>query len=743
MLDMVIGPKSDPATIDLLLERLSSVDLTGTAYVGYPLVVLPSGTVAVDLLLTCREHGVVVFDVCRGATRLSRETTATRQRELRKAVSTALARSGKLTVGGRLIVDVRVLTLDANESDALASTSAEATAGRGDSGSALHARGGGPRHTNRPSPAPVLRGSSITPQPQSSSPALSANLLYWRDAGATATWNNVMEVLRSAAPIDAATLRYIDSAVQLLDSASPVPIQPRIGALAGPRAAVLTEIDSRIANLDRWQKAAAIEMPEGPQRIRGLAGSGKTVVLAWKAAYLHAREPEWRIALTFYSRTLYEPLYELIRRFYRDHTGHEPNWDRLRLLHAWGARDRPGLYSLAAGHVGVTPLGFDAAKRKYGTSRMFESICQEVLRAMGPIDPTPLYNAVLVDEAQDLPPAFLELVYRLTAPPKRIVWAYDDLQNLSEYEPTSPARLFGTGSDGIPRVPALLHEDGEARPDIILPICYRNTPWALTTAHALGLGVYRVPNGRRESTGLVQFYDDPELWREIGYTIEAGQISPGEHVTLTRDFSSTPHYFEELLDPRDAVRCLAFDDTASEAEWVAEEIARNLTDDGLTPRDVLIVSANPFFNETASIPLVRALTRRNVRAHLAGSAGRVDELFGAEGSVPIAGINRAKGNEAAMVYVVHSEHGADPRTIVRRRNTLFSAITRSRAWVRITGAGEVMRVIEREVECVIAHGYRLDLIVPTPTELARMRKLQRDRNSIVRRPRRPRRGPSR
>jgi superfamily I DNA and RNA helicase len=218
--------------------------------------------------------------------------------------------------------------------------------------------------------------------------------------------------------------------------------------------------------------------------------------------------------------------------------------------------------------------------------------------------------------------------------------------------------------------------------------------------------------------------------------VEAGRVAPGEHVTLSRDSGSTPRYFHELLDRKDAVRCVAFPDTASEAEWVAEEIARNLADDGLTSRDVLIVSANPFFSQADSLPLIRALTRRNVRSHFAGAAGRVDELFGTEGSVPISGINRAKGNEAAMVYVVHAEHGAYGGSIVRRRNTLFSAITRSRAWTRITGAGEQMHIIEREVNHVSAHDYKLVLTVPTPAELARMRKLQRDSTSLVRRPRR-------
>ena len=56
--------------------------------------------------------------------------------------------------------------------------------------------------------------------------------------------------------------------------------------------------------LDHLQSRIVIETVEDVQRIRGLAGSGKTIVLALKAAYLHASHPEWRIAVTFLTRSI-------------------------------------------------------------------------------------------------------------------------------------------------------------------------------------------------------------------------------------------------------------------------------------------------------------------------------------------------------------------------------------------------------------------------------------------------------
>ena len=55
--------------------------------------------------------------------------------------------------------------------------------------------------------------------------------------------------------------------------------------------AKLKQLENSIATLDNLQSKAVIETVDGVQRIRGLAGSGKTIVLALKAAYLHAQHP--------------------------------------------------------------------------------------------------------------------------------------------------------------------------------------------------------------------------------------------------------------------------------------------------------------------------------------------------------------------------------------------------------------------------------------------------------------------
>jgi superfamily I DNA and RNA helicase len=485
------------------------------------------------------------------------------------------------------------------------------------------------------------------------------------------------------------------------------------------RGAALKQIERGIANLDHWQQRAAIESPESPQRIRGLAGSGKTVVLALKAAYWHAQHPDWHIALTFQSRALYQQIDDLVTRFTFEHINDRPDPERLRIIHSWGSRSRAGVYSLIAAAVGETPRDWAYARSTYGQDDAFQGVCQELLEIAKARAVEPIFDAVLIDEAQDLPPVFFQLVYMFTKEPKRIVWGYDELQKLSESAMPTTDELFGTGPDGESLVSLATPADGPSR-DIVLNVCYRNTPWALATAHALGIGVYREPDG------LLQHPDEPSLWADIGYDVVHGSLVAGSPVRLRRSRSSYPPYFDELLTPGDAVVIQSFESEREQDAWVASQIAVNLEVDELEHDDILIVLPDAYRAKSRAPKLSAELRRRGIDSHLVGVSTSVDEVF-QPGSIAIAHIFRAKGNEAPMVYAVDSQHAVSDYNAVTRRNTLFTAITRSRAWVRITGWGDGMPVIATEAAAVVDHDFQLNFTIPTAAELATLRHIHRDR----------------
>lgn len=196
-----------------------------------------------------------------------------------------------------------------------------------------------------------------------------------------------------------------------------------------------------------------------------------------------------------------------------------------------------GIYSEYAQKCSIIPINYNAARVKYGRSNAFEGACSELLNQTV-INVQPYYDAILIDEAQDLPISFFKLCYKIAKDCKRIIFAYDELQNLNSGVMPSVSEMFGSDTNGKPFV-ELINAESEARQDITLPICYRNTPWALTLAHCLGFGIYR-------KEGLVQLFNDLDLWEDIGYQVVNGQLKYGQKVTLRRKQSATPNYFRKI-----------------------------------------------------------------------------------------------------------------------------------------------------------------------------------------------------
>ncbi|MCP4699299.1 MAG: ATP-binding domain-containing protein [Gammaproteobacteria bacterium] len=650
-----------------LTETLNGLGINGTFYIGYPILAAADESIAVDALLVADGAGLVIFHIPHAEevdlrTSGDIENLRNTQDNLFVALENSLGRHPNLRKRRRLAVAVNVVSY-----------------------------------------FPDLEGAPD------------------EDDLLIAEKGTLQDVLLSKCKrTEAEYLPALYAAIQGISAIKPAKKRANVKDTRS-KGAILQKIEKEIANLDRWQKQAAIETPDGPQRIRGLAGSGKTVVLALKAACLHCLHPEWNIAVTFHTRSLYRQFRELIRRFTFEQSNDEPDWDKLRILHAWGSPSQSGLYAEIASRIDFPVRNYLYGKTKYGMEKAFEGVCGELLQAVRSRRDMPhLYDAVLIDEAQDLPALFFKMVYKFLGPEKRVVWAYDELQNFSTCSGVPQAEfLFGENESGQPKV-TLTNPKDDAHQDISLPVCYRNTPWALTLAHALGFGVYR-------KEGFVQFFDDDAAWSEIGYELTRGQFQPNTPVSIRRKTDSYPDCFEKLLAPEDAVSCHCFDNfEQEEVNWIADQVLKNLQEDELEPDDILIVLPDAWTAKSKAGQISQALGLRAIPAHIAGVMSSVDEMF-VSGSVSLAHISRAKGNEAPMVYVANSDYCASGPELIKLRNSLFTAITRSRAWVRISGCGAEMDKIKEEFDVLAAHKFSLDFTLPDEKERERLRIINRDR----------------
>ena len=493
------------------------------------------------------------------------------------------------------------------------------------------------------------------------------------------------------------------------------------------RGAKLKRLEKSISTLDEEQSKAVIETVEGVQRIRGLAGSGKTIVLALKAAYLHAQHPDWRIAVTFSTQSLKGLFQSLIHRFSLSQ-GNEPDWENLRIIHAWGASggvERDGIYHEFCRVNNVGYLDFGAARRMFSVDKAFAGACSHALNQVS--ESRQIYDAILVDEAQDVSSDFLRLCYKMLKPPHRLVYAYDELQSLTGESLPPPEEIFGYGNDGTPNVRLNKTDTNGPRGDITLEKCYRNSRPVLVTAHALGFGVYRETQPR-SGTGLIQMFDYPQLWEEIGYEIKQGELREGSSVTLHRTGDTSPTFLEEHSETDDLVQFRVFDSEDEQAEWLTNAIKDNIENDELRHDDIIVINPNPITTRTAAGLPRRLLLDMGINSHIAGVDTAPNVFFDQE-SITFTGVFRAKGNEAGMVYVINAQdcHG---RTfnLANKRNQLFTAITRSKAWVRVLGVGDPMKELKEEYTNLKNQHFELRFRYPTAEQRNQLRIVHRDMN---------------
>ncbi|WP_413733066.1 MULTISPECIES: DEAD/DEAH box helicase [unclassified Shewanella] len=484
------------------------------------------------------------------------------------------------------------------------------------------------------------------------------------------------------------------------------------------KGAVLKNLEGELATLDISQTRAVLENIEGVQRIRGLAGSGKTVVLARKVAHIHSQNPNWKIAVTFNSRSLKEQFKRLITQFYEDATGEQPDWDMVNILHAWGSPKSTGVYYEACCSNNVNYYDWSSAKRISNTyGKEFETVCELLLDQVS--DFTPLYDLILIDEAQDFSNAFLKICYAILKNPKKLIYAYDELQNLGDNGMSSPDEIWGLDASGNPIVTF-----DKAAQDIILDVCYRNPGNILTAAHALGFGVYHNP--------MIQMFDYPELWGEIGYEIVNGELKENSIVTLSRSNHSSPALLKGHNAPDETLQVKKFNNDMEQAQWIAEQIEKNINEDEILASDIVVIHPNALRLRNEVGNLRNFLFQKGINSSIAGVTASPDEFF-SDNSITFTSIYRAKGNEAAMVYIMHSEYCNSDYELSKKRNILFTAMTRTKAWLRICGVGTQFDGIINEYNKIIENNYTLNFRYPTESERQKMRVVNRDMTSSEKR----------
>jgi len=366
-------------------------------------------------------------------------------------------------------------------------------------------------------------------------------------------------------------------------------------------------------------------------------------------------------------------------------------------MHAWGGENLEGTYSKICKENEIKPETLKENK--------FEQACKNVLGSDKKLKK--VFDYSLLDEGQDYPPSFYRLCREATKN-NRIIWAYDECQNIFSVEIQDTVKTFGKDNEGHPYID--FSRDLQEGQDLVLDKCYRNPREILISAFALGLGIY----GKK----IIQMPENPAVWSDLGFKIEKGDYKTGSKMEISLPLENVHKLKNLLLANKEILKWKGFRDIDEECSYIAEQVARDIGE-GLLPEDISIISLDDRAAKAYFKKIGKLLTEKEINTFNLLDASWDNKTYSLKDHVTLTTVYRAKGNESGSVYLVGVDsvyNNLDLRPIIER-NKLFVSMTRSKAWVTITGMGNSYTLFEDEIKKIVENNFKLNFLMPDFREL--------------------------
>lgn len=239
---------------------------------------------------------------------------------------------------------------------------------------------------------------------------------------------------------------------------------------ADPQQSIAKALPDIVKVMDMEQEKLARNLGEGHRIIHGVAGSGKTLILAYRAMYLDKLGLAKPVLVLCFNKTLAAKLKQLLAERGAGDRVH------VRHFHGW-CKDMCNLYQL--------DLPGDEQQPIYE---------RQVLAVIAGCEkgrvPPAQYAAVLIDEGHDFQPEWFKLLVQMIDPETNsLLLLYDDAQNIYG---GSKRQVFTWSSVGI---------NAQGR-STILKVNYRNTVEALDFSYRF-VSAYLDQSGGTEEIPLV------------------------------------------------------------------------------------------------------------------------------------------------------------------------------------------------------------------------------------------------
>lgn len=334
---------------------------------------------------------------------------------------------------------------------------------------------------------------------------------------------------------------------------------------AAPRGAS----DRTLAVMDMHQEQIARSLGDGHRILRGVAGSGKTLILAFRAEYL-ARAATKPVLILCYANGIAGRLENAMQE-----RGVE---DRVHVstFHLW-------CYRMLRAYDIPAPTEDDFPEYEERLAASVRSVINAV--ELGNIPPAQ-YDAVLIDEAHDFEPQWLALAVKMVDPStKAFMIAYDDMQAIYKGRARPVWSQLGIEAKGRTRV---------------LKINYRNTAQILAFARHFAAEIICAP-------GLAADEEDPVLLPE-----DAGREGVEPEVRRCVSFEAEAHCITEwVLGRKKAGYEWPQIAVLYPQHWIGEQIARALAKHAV-PVDIAKENRNRVSTKRVAVRLLSMHTAKGL-----------------------------------------------------------------------------------------------------------------------------------
>jgi superfamily I DNA and RNA helicase len=175
-----------------------------------------------------------------------------------------------------------------------------------------------------------------------------------------------------------------------------------------------------------------------------------------------------------------------------------------------------------------------------------------------------------------------------------------------------------------------------------------------------------------------------------------------------------------------------FADVRQEVNYCADEFVRFI-EGGLQPEDLMAIAIDDRAAKTYLALLAEALAGRRIQSNNIIADRYSEPAFQIEGKCTLTTVYGAKGNEAAVVAVLGCD--AVPLNIRSGRNRLFTAFTRTKGWLRISGIAPRFSKLRDEIDEALRRAPLMEFEMPDPEEIELIQRDLSERDAKIQRAR--------